>query len=221
MRCLFVLLLVAASGIAFALPDLQMRNLEYSESTGRLVATIYNGAKDAVNGSTVVYFYDNGNYIGKYVYSEIIPRYSIVSVYINYRPPEGNHSFSAVVNPENTVEERTASNNQKDIGMQSSLNKEPQPVLPTQPEESKKSETESSPIAFIIAAFLTIAFVAAMIIKARKAGMKAGTQTYNTPHEKPPFHANLTNNQFIYPGYILNDMMSSVVWSMDDSISTA
>lgn len=169
-KCMFVLLLVVASGASFALPDLQMRNLEYSESTGRLVATIYNGAKDAVNGSTVVNFYDNGNYIGKYVYSEIIPRYSIVSVYINYRPPEGNHSFSAVVNPENTIEERTASNNQKNVGMENSLNNEPQPVLPTQPEKSEETAPGPLPTAFIIAAFLTIAFVAVMIIKARKAG---------------------------------------------------
>lgn len=157
----------ALSSIAFALPDLQLRNLEYSESTGRLVATIYNQAKDAVNGSTVVDFYDNGKFIGQYVYSEIIPRYSIVSVYINYRPPEGSHAFSAIVNPNNTIEERTASNNQKELMMESRLNAEPQNVMPSETESRNEKQASPLPV-FIIASVLTIAFVAFSLAKARR-----------------------------------------------------
>lgn len=164
---MLVLLILSAS---LALPDLQMRNLEYSESTGRLVATIYNQAGDAVNGSTVVDFYDNGKFIGQYVYSEPIPRYSIVSVYINYRPSEGNHSFSAIVNPGNTIEEKTASNNQKEILSENRMNTEPQNVMPSQPEAGK--EPASQPTVFIIAAILTMLFAVIFMKKARKTAVQ-------------------------------------------------
>ncbi len=169
MKNLYLLFMfsVMLSSVVFALPDLQLRSLEYSESTGRLVATIYNQAQDAVNGSTVVDFYDNGKFIGQYVYSEIIPRYSIVSVYINYRPPEGSHAFSAIANPNNTIEERTASNNRKEIAMESVLNAEPQNVMPSEPES--KNEKQASPLpVFIIASVLTIAFVAFSLAKSRR-----------------------------------------------------
>ena len=110
--CLTILLF---STQCFALPDLQVRSLVYSDATGRIVAEIFNQANEHLDDDILVYFYDGKQKIGERLYTERLHRYSIVSLYINYDIGQSDHTLRAVVDPLNAIKERSESNNEKTL----------------------------------------------------------------------------------------------------------
>jgi subtilase family serine protease len=115
MKYFVATLIILMASAALAQPDLQVYNLEYSQATGRLVATIYNQAQDPVNDKILVDFYDNGKFYGAYEYLNGLSRYSTVSVYLNYNLDANNHTIKAVVDPNDVVYESKEVNNERTI----------------------------------------------------------------------------------------------------------
>jgi hypothetical protein len=130
-KFIIAVLLLASAG--FALPDLQVLDLQYTNS--RLVANIFNQAPDGVNQSIKVSFYDNGREIGSRLYTDALPRYSIFSVYMEYIPEKGVHDFKAAVDPENSVAERSDTNNEKSISYEQKTDTVPRNVSASEGEK--------------------------------------------------------------------------------------
>ncbi len=126
MRKILVFVLLLASAVHAA--DLQVMDLQYVN--GRLVANIFNQAPDGIEDDILVRFYDNGAEIGSRTYTDVLPRYSVFSVYIDYIPAAGMHDFKAVVDPAAAIAESNDGNNDRSITYEQKLDLEPRAAQP-------------------------------------------------------------------------------------------
>ncbi|GEM_PF-4582854 len=178
MKILAILILatifLSTTAMAADTGDLQVRSVEYAATSNRLVATIYNQAPAGVSGPILVYFYDNEQKIGEVTYNEDIPRYSIVSVYINYALSEGRHTFKAVADPMNTAQETIESNNDKSVDVIYTSNDSAVVIAPSKKAAAPAAD-EKGPgsLGFYAGGILLIAAIIAMLLlKMRARGPK-------------------------------------------------
>ncbi len=158
-KFILCLTVVLFSTQCFALPDLQVRGLVYSNATGRLVAEIFNQADEHLDDDILVYFYDGGKKIGQRLYTERLHRYSIVSLYINYDIGQYDHTFKAVVDPLDSVEERNEANNEKTLFVKGKIpSNKTTLVYPEETEEARKKEenTDSGDLFYSIVIMLIL-----------------------------------------------------------------
>lgn len=166
---IFICTLLLAMPVSAQQPDLQVRDFVYVQETNRLVATVYNQAPLPASGPIVVHFYDGDEKIGEIVYEENIPRYSIVSVYINYRLDEGQHNFRAVVDPFDSVAERNEGNNERGISVTKERNESSVVVEPEKKEE-KTSETQEDLTGFYAVVVIVVIAAGYIILKMKPKG---------------------------------------------------
>ncbi len=130
------LMLIAAISPAFALPDLQIRSLEYSSDAGRVIAVIENTETDQVTGPVTVHFYDGDEQIGQTTYSGTLPGHGTASVYIDHTLQEGQHNLKAIADPEDRTAEANENNNQRTLNLVYTSGSSQVPVVPVNKGES-------------------------------------------------------------------------------------
>lgn len=163
--------MIFITGIAFALSDLQITNLEYSANTNRLVATIQNREDEAAG--VLVYFYEEGRKIGEAIHDEKVPAHQSFSVYIDYVLAPGEHTLQAAADPLNTVEESNEANNERTVSLIISDNAT-KSVVPYTREELARQQTLASlkSLGFYIGLLvIVLAFLALFFTKIKHASL--------------------------------------------------
>jgi len=174
------LMLIAAVSPAFALPDLQVRSLEYSSDAGRVIAVIENTETDQAAGPVTVQFYDGDEQIGQAIYSGNLPGIGTAAVYIDHTLEEGRHSLRAVADPEGRTAETNENNNQRSLSLVYTSGSSQIPVVPVNKGESFIAQN----LGLYLGTFFAVAVAVLAVFLKLRSGHGASPGAPSMP--KPP-----------------------------------